>query len=239
MLQKIRLNKYIASCGLGSRRAADDIIKSGFVEINGQKVDNPATSITEKDIVKVKGKIITPEKKEYIIFYKPAGYITTTNDEKGRKTIYEFLPEGLKNLKPAGRLDKDSTGLLIMTNDGELIQKLTHPKKMIPRVYRVMAEGKINEQDLIKFKKGIEIEKGKIAYAEAKILEYKNSVTTLEMVLFQGYNRQIRRMLEDVEHPVLALKRFSHACIELGSLNKGKYRYLIKKEIQDLYNYLG
>lgn len=239
MSQKIRLNKYIATCGIGSRRTADELIKSGVVEVNNKIVDTPGVSIAEKDVVKVKGKIIKPEKKEYVIFNKPPGYITSSQDEKGRKTIYDILPDKFKNLKPAGRLDKDSSGLLILTNDGELIQKLTHPKKLVPKVYRVVVEGKIKEPDIIRLKNGIEIEKGKIAYADAFILDYSNTKTTLEITLFQGYYRQIRRMLDKTGHPVISLKRVAHACIELGGLDRGKFKYINKKEIQNLNNYLN
>lgn len=238
MQQKTRLNKFIASCGYSSRRAADELIKSGVVKINYQVVDTPGITISEKDTIKINGKIIKPEKKGYIIFNKPAGYITTKEDEKNRKTIYSILPDKIKNLKPAGRLDKDSTGLIILTNDGELIHKLTHPQKRVPKVYRVTAQGKVTEKDIFLFQKGIEIEKGKIAYADVAILDYSNSVTTMEMTLYQGYNRQIRRMLVKTGHPVISLKRISHACVELGGLNKGSYRYMNKKEVQNLINYL-
>ncbi len=238
MSQKIRLNKYIASCGLGSRRTADDLIKAGFVKVNGKVVNTPGISVTENDVVTVKGKVINPEKKEYLVFHKPPGYITSTKDEKDRKTIYDVIPEKYRGLKTAGRLDKASTGLLILTNDGELIQKLTHPKKMVPKVYRITAEGRVTEQDLIKLKKGIEIEKSKIAYADAIILDYSNFQTTMELVLYQGYNKQIRRMLDKISHPVISLKRVSHACISLGGLDRGKFRYMNKKEVQNLYNYL-
>ena len=238
MLEKIRLNKYIASCGFSSRRKADESITAGLVEVNGKIVNTPGISITEKDIVKINNKIIKPEKIEYVIFYKPAGYITSAKDEKGRKTIYDILPEKLKKLKPAGRLDKDSTGLLILTNDGEIIQKLIHPKKQIPKVYRVVAEGKITEQDLIKFNKGIKIDNEKIVYADAIILDYSKFQTTLEITLFQGYNRQIRKMSDKIGHPVKSLKRIAHANIGLSGLNKGKFRYLNVREVQDLKNYL-
>jgi len=238
MAEQIRLNKYLASCGLGSRRQADELIKSGTVEVNGKITESPGVSVTAKDVVKVKGRVIKPEKLEYVIYYKPAGYITTLKDEKGRKTIFDVLPENLRGLKPAGRLDKDSTGLVILTNDGELIQKLTHPKKRVPKVYSVLAEGKVTQEDLIRFVKGIEIEKGKIAYAEAVILGYENSLTTLEVTLYQGYNRQIRRMFDAVEHPVRALKRISHANIQVTGLKKGQFRYLKPKEVKELKNYL-
>ncbi len=239
MSRKVRLNKYIASCGIGSRRVADKLVKSGAVRVNDRVVDTPGVSISEKDEVKVNGETIKPEKQNYIVFNKPPGYITSREDEKGRKTVYDILPENVKKLKPAGRLDKDSSGLLILTNDGELIQNLTHPKKKIPRVYRVTAQGKVTENDLIKFRKGIEIERGKTAYAEGIVLDYSNSVTTLELTLFQGYNRQIRRMLDKVGHPVISLKRIAHACIELGGLERGKFRYMNKKEVQQLNNYLN
>lgn len=238
MPEQIRLNKYIASCGIASRRAADEIIKEGRVKVNGKIVKESGVSITKKDKVLVDNKPISDEKKIYIVFNKPPGYITTRSDEKGRKTIYENLPENLRTLRTAGRLDKDSTGLLILTNDGELIQKLTHPKIKVPKVYWVVAKGKVTINDLLKFQKGIEIEKGKIAYAEGVILSCENNQTLLELVLHQGYNRQIRRMLEIVGHPVISLKRTEHACINLGALKKGKFRFMNNKEVDNLYKYI-
>ena len=238
MADQIRLNKYIASCGVASRRAADELIKEGRVRVNGKVVTEPGISVTKKDRVEVDKKLVVEEKKIYIVFNKPPGYITTQKDEKGRKTIYENLPENLRTLRTAGRLDKDSTGLLILTNDGELIQKLTHPKAKVPKVYWVVAEGKVTINDLQEFQKGIEIEKGKIAYAEGSILSCENNQTLLELVLHQGYNRQIRKMLEHVGHPVISLKRTQHACITLGALKKGKFRFMNTKEIDNLYKYI-
>jgi 23S rRNA pseudouridine2605 synthase len=238
MAKKIRLNKYIASCGFGSRRTADEIIISGVVKVNDVIKSTLGTVISENDTVKIKDKIIKPEYKEYIVYNKPPGYLTSTKDPEGRKTIYDILPESIRSLKTAGRLDKDSTGLLIMTNDGELIQQLTHPKMKVPKVYRVMAAGKVKEKDIIKLKKGIEIEESKVAYADALILEYLNNETVLEITLYQGYNRQIRRMLEKIGHPVISLKRTAHACVALGGLERGKFRYMNKKEVQYLKSYL-
>lgn len=233
-----RLNKYIASTGSTSRRGADKLIEEGKVKVNGKIVTNPATTVFDKDVIEINNEKIKPLIKEYIIFNKPAGYITSKDDPQKRKTIYDLLPSKAHNLKPAGRLDKDSAGLLILTNDGELIQKLIHPKNKVPKVYKVTVEGKIEQKDLLQLKKGIEIEKGKIAYAEAMIIEYKQGKTTLEVVLYQGYNRQIRRMMDIIKHPVVSLKRIEHACISLTGLNRGKYRYLSRKEISDLHNYL-
>lgn len=239
MLEQIRLNKYIASCGVCSRRAADELIKNGIVTVNGKVVKELGFSITTKDKVEVDKKLINNEKKVYIVFYKPPGYITTSSDDKGRKTIYDNLPENLRTLRTAGRLDKDSTGLLILTNDGELIQKLIHPKTKVPKVYKVVAEGKLTINDLNEFQKGIELEPGKIAYAEGIILGYENNETTLELILYQGYNRQIRRMIEMVGHKVISLKRTEHACINLGALRKGKFRFLSTKEVDNLNKYLN
>lgn len=238
MLEQVRLNKFLASCGIASRRAADELIKKGRVKVNGKVITEPGISVTKKDKVEVDKKPVVEERKIYVVFNKPPGYITTREDEKGRKTIYENLPENLRTLRTAGRLDKDSTGLLILTNDGELIQKLTHPKAKVPKIYRVVAEGKVTINDLQEFEKGIEIEKGKIAHAEGIILEYENAQTTMDLVLYQGYNRQIRKMLEIVGHPVVMLKRIQHACINLGALKKGKFRFMNNKEVDNLYKYI-
>ena len=168
--EKVRLNKFIAGSGLCSRRKADELIESGVVKVNGKTVSEMGFLVGKKDVVTVNNKPVKKSELTYIKYYKPAGYITTCDDEKGRKTIYDLLPEEIKELKPVGRLDKDSTGLLIMTNDGDLINKLTHPSVKIPKIYRVAAEGRLNLNDLETLAKGIEIEKGKIAYAHAIII---------------------------------------------------------------------
>jgi len=238
MSEQIRINKYIANAGIASRRAADELIKSGRVKVNGNIVIEPGITINEKDVVKIDNKDIKAKAKKYIIFYKPAGYITTKSDPQKRKTIYDLLPQEVHNLKPAGRLDKDSSGLLIMTNDGDLIQKLTHPKGHVPKIYRVTVEGKINMQDVHDMQKGVEIEEGKTAYADVSVLEYSQGKTALEMVLYQGYNRQIRKMIKKLGHEVISLKRIAYANISLAGLEKGKYRYLSSKEVTNLYNYI-
>jgi len=239
MLQQIRLNKYIASTGIASRRGADELILAGRVKINGKTVKEPGVSVTEKDSILIDNQKINIREKKYIVFYKPAGYITTKLDPQERKTIYDLLPEEVHHLKPAGRLDKDSSGLIILSNDGNLIQKLTHPKEHIPKTYRVVVEGKINQQDLLTLQKGIEIEKGKIAYAEACVIDYEPQKTTLHMVLYQGYNRQIRRMMEALNHPVISLKRTAQASVTLAGIQKSKYRYLSSKEVRELFNFLN
>ena len=234
-----RLNKYIASSGLCSRRKADELIESGAVMVNGKKVTELGFSVGHKDKVFVNGKMIHPVKHEYYRFYKPAGYITTSDDEKGRKTIYDLLPENLQKLKPVGRLDKDSTGLLILTNDGDLINKLTHPTIKVPKFYRVSINGKITQNDIDAMYKGIEIEPGKKAYAEVDVIEIDNTHTVMEIVLYQGLNRQIRKMFEYLGFEVLTLKRTRHATLDLTGLKRGEFKPIKPGQIRDLKNFLN
>lgn len=236
--KKVRLNKYIASTGVCSRRKADEYIVEGKVKVNGQVITELGFSVSNKDKVTVENKLIKPEKFVYIRYYKPAGYITTTDDEKGRKTIYDILPDEVKHLKPVGRLDKDSTGLLILTNDGDFINKLTHPSIKVPKVYRVVAQGKLNEQDLKLMEKGIEIENGQIAYALSQIVEFEGKNTVLEMVLHQGLNRQIRKMLDILGHPVIFLKRYSIGPVDIQGLKRGQFKYIKPKQINEIKAYI-
>ena len=234
-----RINKYIALSGLCSRRKADDLILSGAVKVNGKVVDDLSLTVSKKDKVCVNGKLIVPQKEfTYIKYYKPAGYITTKTDEKNRKTIYDILPEEVQNLKPVGRLDKDSTGLLIMTDDGDLINKMTHPSVKIPKVYRVCVEGRVTRNNLLTLAGGIEIEKEKMAYADAQIIEFEDKNTVLNVVLYQGLNRQIRKMAEFIGHPVISLKRIQHGTIDLSGLKRGAFKYLKPSQIKDLKIYL-
>ena len=233
-----RLNKYIASSGLCSRRKADELIESGVVNVNGKIVKELGFQVGTKDKVFVNKVLIHPKKLEYYKFYKPAGYITTSDDEKGRKTIYEIIPKELSELKPVGRLDKDSTGLLIMTNDGDLINQLTHPSIKVSKVYIVSVEGKVGVSDLETLYKGIEIEKGKMAYADAQIIEYDKSSTMLQVVLTQGLNRQIRKMFDYLGHPVISLKRIQHATISVEGLKRGQIKPIKPAQIKDLRKYL-
>lgn len=234
-----RLNKYIASSGLCSRRKADELIESGAVQVNGKKVSELGYSVQNKDKVFVNGKIIHPVKHEYYRFYKPAGYITTSDDEKGRKTIYDLLPESLHHLKPVGRLDRESTGLIILTNDGDLINELTHPSVKVPKLYRVAINGKITQNDIDKMYKGIEIEPNKMAYAQVDVLEIDNTHTVMEILLYQGLNRQIRKMFEYLGFEVVSLKRIQHAIFNLDGLKRGEFKPIKPRQIKDLRNFLN
>ena len=234
-----RLNKYIASSGLCSRRRADELIESGVVFVNGKRVTELGFSVQQKDKVFVNGKLIHPVRHEYYRFYKPAGYITTSEDEKGRKTIYDLLPENLHHLKPVGRLDRESTGLIILTNDGDLINELTHPSVKVPKLYRVSINGKITQNDIDKMYKGIEIEPGKKAYAEVDVLDIDNNHTVMEIMLYQGLNRQIRKMFKSLGFEVLTLKRIQHATLNLDGLKRGDVKPIKPQQIKELRNFLN
>lgn len=234
----MRLNKYIASAGVCSRRKADELIEQGHVSVNGRKVTELGFNVQEKDKVFINNEIVRPKKHDYYRFYKPVGYITSANDEKGRKIIYDLLPEELHHLKPVGRLDKDSSGLIILTNDGDLINKLTHPSVKIAKTYIVSVDGKVHLHHQQQMAKGIEIEPQKIAYADTQILESSNSATTLKVILYQGLNRQIRKMFDYLGFKVTSLKRIQHATINIEGLKKGEYKPIKPKQIKELRMYL-
>ncbi len=234
-----RLNKYIASSGICSRRKADELILSGVVVVNNKKITELGYLVNEKDKVFVENKLIHPVKHLYYRFFKPAGYITTSDDEKGRKTIYDLIPKELWGLKPVGRLDKDSTGLLILTNDGELINELTHPSIKVPKVYIVSVDSLVSPHELEQMAKGIEIEEGKLAYADIQVLEVDKNRTMMKITLYQGMNRQIRKMFEHFGYEVKSLKRVQHATIQLEGLKRGDIKPIKPKQIKELKNFLN
>ena len=234
----MRINKYIASSGFCSRRKADELIEAGRVRVNGEVVKLLGYEIRTKDKVSIDNKPLRTMKLEYYRFYKPTGYITTSSDEKGRKTIYDILPDEMSHLNPVGRLDKDSSGLLILTNDGNLVYELTHPSIKVAKVYRVTVDAFLKVEDLERLASGIELEKGKIAYCDCEIIERKKDETLLEITLYQGMNRQIRRMIEFLGHNVIHLKRIRHAAIDLVGLKKGQFKAIKPKQIKELKAYL-
>ena len=234
-----RLNKYIASSGLCSRRKADELIEQGLVNVNGKIVKELGYIVNDKDKVFVNQKLVRPTKHEYYKFYKPAGYITTCEDTQGRKTIYDLLPDTMLNLKPVGRLDKDSTGLLILTNDGDLIYQLTHPSVKVPKVYLVSVDAQIHRHELEKIANGVEIEPGKIAYADITVLEMDNKHTFMQVTLYQGMNRQIRKMFASIGYEVKTLKRIQHATIGIEGLKRGEFKPIKPKQIKELMNFLN
>lgn len=238
-----RLNKFIASSGICSRRKADELIEAGKVEVNGKIVSELGFQVKSHDKVIIDGQLIKPQKHEYYRFYKPAGYITSADDEKGRKTIYDVIPPELKHLKPIGRLDKESTGLIIMTNDGDLINDMTHPSVKVPKIYIVSVNGKVTPADGKKMFDGIEIEtdtgEKKIANAEIFPIEITNKTSMVRVTLYQGINRQIRKMFAVLGYEVLSLKRVQHATITLEGLKKGQVKPMKPKQVNELRSFIN
>jgi len=231
----MRINKFIAENSKYSRRKADQLIIEGKVFINNQKLQNPGTTINpKKDEVKVNGKpIIINKEKIYIALNKPQGFISTRKDEFNRHTVMELLPK-IQNLKPIGRLDKDTEGLLLFSNDGNFINHLTHPRYECEKEYLVKITGEIDLENIKKLEDGVKIDKKKTAKARIKIIKKTNSQTVLKIVIHEGRNRQIRKMFASINHPVKYLQRIRIGKIKLHSLKIGHFKKLTKQEIDDI-----
>ena len=231
----MRINKYIAEAGVASRRNADQMIKDGRVSVNGKKINECGIDVNpENDTVLVDGVKITPVRRyTYIMFNKPKGCITTAQDEFGRKTVYDYLEQYAgKGLFPVGRLDYDSEGLLLLTNDGALAHVLTHPSFGISKTYLVKIEGEIGEDALKKIRKGITTKDGvKYAPAVVSVKEITPASSRLEITITEGKNREVRKIFEAVEKNVIFLCRRKIGELSLGGLSRGSSRYLTDKEI--------
>ena len=231
----IRFNRFLAKAGLGSRRVCDDLIQKGLVEVNGEVVKNPAARIDpEKDRVVFQGKQIVLEVTyKYYLLNKPAGVITTTNDPYGRATVIDLIPHQ-ERIYPVGRLDYDTTGAIMLTNDGDLAYQLTHPKFQIPKTYRVKVLGKVDEQNLAKLPLGIDIEAPTPAIAEVLEHSYTDRYTEVKLVLREGRKREIKRIFMALGHRVVRLHREQFAFLNVDDLEDGKYRTLTEDEISKL-----
>ena len=227
-----RLQKFMASCGIASRRKCDELILSGKVKVNGVIVKELGVKVNGNiDKIEYDGKVIKPEeKKVYIILNKPEGYITSVKDEKNRKTVLDIV-KVKERIYPIGRLDYDSSGLLLLTNDGDIYNKIIHPRVEITKKYIAVVKGEFKKQELEKFKNGVDIGGYITAKAEIKVLKYEDDKTTVEIGIHEGKNRQIRKMCAALNHNVLALKRISIGKIKLGNLKRGEYRALTKEEL--------
>lgn len=233
----IRLNKYMADCGVGSRRSCDKIIAENRVKVNRKPVSELGYMINEfNDTVTVDGKKITPKNKNvYIILHKPKGYATTVKDEKGRKTVMELVDVKTR-VYPVGRLDYDTEGLLIMTNDGDLTYKLTHPKYEVTKKYIARVEGDITDGQLDELRRGVVIDGKKTAPAGVTLLEKNDEGCKIELAIHEGRNHQVKKMFEAIGKQVVFLKRTEMGEIRLGGLSRGKWRYLNEKELNYLKN---
>lgn len=232
---KIRLQKHLSECGIASRRKAEELIEQGKVKINGHIAFLGAKVDPKRDKVTVRGKAVVPvNEKIYIMLNKPRGYITTMRDELGRKNVSELTADAGARLFPVGRLDRDSEGLLIMTNDGDFANKLTHPSSHVNKTYRVTVRGNAEEEQILQMKEGILLDGKKTLPCDCFVAERKTDRTVLIFIIHEGRNRQIRRMCEAVGLEVIRLKRTEIAGVKLGMLPQGKWRPLNEREMRRL-----
>jgi 23S rRNA pseudouridine2605 synthase len=223
----MRLNAFLARAGVASRRKADELIKAGRVLVNGEP-GQLNTFVERGDRVEVDGLEVSPQPLTYVLLHKPAGVVTTASDPQGRQTVVDLVVAHEVRVVPVGRLDADTTGALLLTNDGELAHRLAHPKYEVEKVYEAEVEGEPSDEVLRRLAEGVELEDGKTASAEVRRL----GPATLELSIHEGRNRQVRRMLEAVGHPVRRLHRSSYAGLTLESLEPGDSRALTGEELR-------
>ena len=239
---EIRLQKYIADCGITSRRKAEELILQGKIKVNGKVVQELGTKVNvQNDIVEYNGKVLKQEEnKIYILLNKPIGYVTTVKDQFERNTVMDLIKGVKERLVPAGRLDMYTSGALILSNDGEFINKLTHPKNEIEKTYNVTINGIIDKDDVKKLETGVEInieeEKYVTKPAKVKILKTddEKNLSRLQIIIHEGKNREVRKMCEALGKKVLALHRARIGNIDVKDLKLGRWRYLKKEEIEQL-----
>lgn len=236
MAQLERVQKLLAQAGISSRRRAEQLIREGRVTVNGRPVKLGDSARSGKDIIAVDGERIGPgpEKKLYLALHKPRGFVTTMEDERGRKCVAELVKDVPGRVYPVGRLDKDSEGLLLMTNDGGFANAVAHPSTHVAKTYRVTLRPGISEEQLIKLSTGIELDGRRTAPAKARVLEQQPGRSVVEIVLYEGRNREIRRMCEFLGLEVARLKRTAVGPVRLSLLPQGKYRELTKEEVSGL-----
>lgn len=237
----MRINKYLASSGIASRRKAEEFVKEGRIKVNGEIIYDLSCQVNEStDIVEFDGKKISldDEKKVYILLNKPEGYITTAKDQFGRKSVMDLIPCIKERVYPVGRLDYETSGLLLMTNDGDLTYKLTHPSHEFNKIYLASVRGILTKDEAESFKNGLEIEDYTTAKADLKIIKIneEKNYSVCVATIHEGHNRQVRKMFEKINHPVMNLKRIGLGKIQLKGIESGKYRHLTENELQYLKN---
>ncbi len=233
---EVRLQKYLADAGIASRRKAEELIVEGKISVNGNVVTELGTKIDDKvDSVFYNGKrVINNVRMIYIMLHKPEGFVTTAKDQFDRPTVMDLLKGVNERIVPVGRLDYDTSGLLILTNDGDLTFKLTHPKHLVEKVYMAKLFGRPDQNAINQFKWGVNLDGKRTEPARLEIVEDMGKYTMCKITITEGRNRQVRRMCEAVKHPVATLTRVATGEIELGDLAKGKFRHLTEKEVKYL-----
>ncbi|NLE20284.1 MAG: rRNA pseudouridine synthase [Clostridiales bacterium] len=231
----MRLQKYLAACGVASRRRAEEMIQAGLVQVNGVTVREMGVQVGEGDVVAVEGRPVALETdKRYVLYYKPVGEVTTVSDPEGRPTVLDHFRDFPVRLYPVGRLDFDSEGLLLLTNDGELTNRLTHPRHEVEKRYIARVSNQVGAAELARLRAGVMLEGRKTAPAKVSVLREDPFSTDLLITLHEGRNRQIRRMVEAVGHQVVRLKRVQYGTVTLGNLQRGQWRELSPEEVASL-----
>jgi len=231
----MRLQVFLSHNGVCSRRQAMELIQEGHVAINGQVIREPSWKVNlPQDTITVDGKSVESKQYEYVILNKPQGYVTTMAEHRGEKSVLKLLPEEYQHLKSVGRLDKDTEGLLLLTNDGDVSHKLTHPKFNVDKVYYVEIRGQMSEVSKRKLEKGVSIEGEMTSPAKIKDMKFDGGKTSFKMTIHEGKKRQIRLMCKVVGHEVVYLKRVVHGPLRLGTLKKGEWHKLTVEEINSL-----
>ncbi|MFT4413149.1 23S rRNA pseudouridine(2605) synthase RluB [Fredinandcohnia humi] len=231
-----RLQKVIAHAGVASRRKAEELIQTGHVKVNGKVVKELGTKVSSNDKIEVSGIPLEREEPVYFLLYKPRQVISSVSDDKGRKVVTDFFPEIRQRIYPVGRLDYDTSGLLLLTNDGEFANLLMHPKYEIEKVYVAKVKGIPPKEKLRQLEKGIKLEDGMTAPARVKLLsmDKKKQTAIIELTIHEGRNRQVRRMFEAIGHDVLKLKREKYGFLTLRGLHTGEHRELLPHEVKQL-----
>ena len=234
----MRLQKYMAMCGVAARRKCEEMIAAGRVTVNGRVIAEMGTQVEEQDEVLVDGVRITPEEeKRYVLYHKPAGEVTTVSDEKGRETVMDRFRDFPVRLYPVGRLDYDSEGLLLLTNDGELAQRLTHPSCEVDKVYLARVTGNPSNEAIDRLRRGVYMEgdERRTDPADVRVVRDESLFSDILVTIHEGRNRQVRRMFDAVGHKVLLLRRVRFGPLELGSLRRGEWRELTAQEVEQLH----
>jgi 23S rRNA pseudouridine2605 synthase len=230
----MRLNKYLAHAGIASRREADELIKNGMVTVNGKVVTEMGYKVNPDDEVRFGGEIVRPEKKVYVLLNKPKNYITTTKDERNRKTVMDLVKDASKyRIYPVGRLDRKTTGVLLLTNDGELAEKLLHPKNKVEKIYHVVLDRNLKQSDLQKIREGLKLDDGMIYVDEISYIQGAPH-SEVGVKIHSGRNRIVRRIFEHLGYNVKKLDRVMFAGLTKKGLDRGKWRYLSAKEVNFL-----
>ena len=236
--ETMRLQKYMAECGVASRRKAEEMIAEGRVTVNGVKITEMGVQVEESDEVRVDGQAIRPEaEKRYVMYHKPAGEVTTVSDPEGRRCVLDHFRDYPVRLYPVGRLDYDSEGLLLLTNDGTLTERMLHPSHQVDKTYLARVSGSVTMDEVRQLRAGVMLDDHKTAPAKVRVIKLEAEATVVLVTIHEGRNRQVRRMFEETGHQVMQLRRVRFGPLNLGDLPRGKWRELTAEEVRSLAAY--